>query len=178
MTKISIHAPREGGDPFFVFGKIRHGRFQSTPPARGATNRGRDGQQQAYISIHAPREGGDVSMIFSKPLWLIFQSTPPARGATTRAIPSIKGKVFQSTPPARGATKKHHQQKGKHDISIHAPREGGDRPRQNGKSCLANFNPRPPRGGRPWGRTKEPEESEISIHAPREGGDSLSAHLP
>ena len=57
---ISIHAPREGGDPQ---------QFQQL-------------QQQAKISIHAPREGGDnaiVGFLFNA---LTFQSTPPARGAT------------------------------------------------------------------------------------------------
>ena len=35
------------------------------------------------------------------------------------------------------------------DISIHAPREGGDLIVNTiTKDCLTNFNPRPPRGGR------------------------------
>ena len=33
---------------------------------------------------------------------------------------------FQSTPPARGATKKRKAEEDEDDISIHAPREGGD----------------------------------------------------
>ena len=58
-AKISIHAPREGGD------YIKQNRlgvpavFQSTPPARGATESSAQVQQYANISIHAPREGGD-----------------------------------------------------------------------------------------------------------------------
>ena len=36
-------------------------RFQSTPPARGATDYvPRDMTVKVHISIHAPREGGDV----------------------------------------------------------------------------------------------------------------------
>ena len=58
---------------------------------------------------------------------LLFQSTPPARGATLE--PEI-GKncvlLFQSTPPARGATHVHLVPGGRIQISIHAPREGGD----------------------------------------------------
>ena len=56
--------------------------FQSTPPARGATDT-YDGQDVIiFISIHAPREGGDdVSPIVSA-IEALFQSTPPARGAT------------------------------------------------------------------------------------------------
>ena len=33
--------------------------FQSTPPARGATEKTQKWQQALNISIHAPREGGD-----------------------------------------------------------------------------------------------------------------------
>ena len=60
--RISIHAPREGGDvkmPTIPKGILR---FQSTPPARGATA-GRTGHAtNNNISIHAPREGGDSGM--------------------------------------------------------------------------------------------------------------------
>ena len=34
--------------------------------------------------------------------------------------------IFHSTPPARGATKKKYNDMLSEDISIHAPREGGD----------------------------------------------------
>ena len=57
------------------------------------------------------------------------------------------------------------------NISIHAPREGGDGCCAGQNQRQSNFNPRPPRGGRP---EKTPEInliSPISIHAPREGGD-------
>ena len=35
--KISIHAPREGGDLLSQSGPLNYSIFQSTPPARGAT---------------------------------------------------------------------------------------------------------------------------------------------
>ena len=57
------------------------------------------------ISIHAPREGGDP--------------------------------VYNHTQRSR-------------NISIHAPREGGDFvPLTRGTDYTTDFNPRPPRGGRP-----------------------------
>ena len=56
---ISIHAPREGGDAGAARPRQKRKRFQSTPPARGATS---------------------ISWVLS--LILSFQSTPPARGAT------------------------------------------------------------------------------------------------
>ena len=37
--------------------------FQSTPPARGATLSIYDGDQRQLISIHAPREGGDSRIL-------------------------------------------------------------------------------------------------------------------
>ena len=58
-AKISIHAPREGGDG----------------------TRGND-LRIVIISIHAPREGGDNSVFEQAPGIIQFQSTPPARGAT------------------------------------------------------------------------------------------------
>ena len=81
--QISIHAPREGGDNGTSSNSAFVTKFQSTPPARGATlsaqglpsalavfqstppARGAtlvaNGKTQAVtkISIHAPREGGD-----------------------------------------------------------------------------------------------------------------------
>ena len=59
------------------------------------------------------------------------------------------GDSFQSTPPARGATTPMEVVNLYFDISIHAPREGGDLIVNTiTKDCLTNFNPRPPRGGR------------------------------
>ena len=58
------------------------------------------------------------------------------------------------------------------DISIHAPREGGDRGPAEGQPDRRDFNPRPPRGGRRDVTSKEEKEKLISIHAPREGGDA------
>ena len=55
-------------------------------------------------------------------------------------------------------------------ISIHAPREGGDRRDHLHGDGTRDFNPRPPRGGDSChGQLDRPIA--ISIHAPREGGD-------
>ena len=65
--------------------------------------------------------------------------------------------AFQSTPPVRGATSVLSVRLCAHGISIHAPREGGDRPLFRREVFQG-----------------------ISIHAPREGGDllALSTVLP
>ena len=57
-------------------------KFQSTPPARGATDDFTQKFSQMIISIHAPREGGDDADMSGASTILQFQSTPPARGAT------------------------------------------------------------------------------------------------
>ena len=63
ITTISIHAPREGGDP----------------------KKNRD-TKNINISIHAPREGGDHIVYQKNTSKITFQSTPPARGATVYMI--------------------------------------------------------------------------------------------
>ena len=108
--------------------------------------------------------------------------------------------LFQSTPPARGATSSHAYKTAADAISIHAPREGGDLHAQSGHQQERDFNPRPPRGGRPPQRLRRcPADifqstppargatatargfsrtnTVISIHAPREGGDGVLQDL-
>ena len=100
---------------------------------------------------------------------------------------------FQSAPPALGATLSGVIGGQNADVSIRAPRVGGDIARLGlalGDRC---FNPRPPRGGRPailrgnvwfwafqsappaWGATKgflyTAGTLPVSIRAPRVGGD-------
>ena len=105
----------------------------------------------ANISIHAPREGGDRSNDYTDAYRKQFQSTPPARGATAGRSGADGQPLFQSTPPARGATTAVQEDFRRLEISIHAPREGGDGLRILRRSGHAG----------------------ISIHAPREGGDAI-----
>ena len=77
--------------------------FQSTPPARGATQPPAAGASSLTISIHAPREGGDVQ----------------AQEEKVHGYISIHA-------PREGGDKKWLSIKYKAGISIHAPREGGD----------------------------------------------------
>ena len=60
---ISIHAPREGGDHTKRLMICARSRFQSTPPARGATSIFCTKGWPKNISIHAPREGGDLMFL-------------------------------------------------------------------------------------------------------------------
>ena len=73
--------------------------------------------------------GGDKRPLFFNRRASVFQSTPPVWGATTTERPYLRQK----------------------EISIHAPRVGGDLPPVNIKFAA----------------------NAISIHAPRVGGDAL-----
>ena len=149
--------------------------FQSTLPARGATQVVQHGVVLLGISIHAPREGSDYRTLRSAELLALFQSTLPARGATQSHLRCTHSIQFQSTLPARGATWEYtggtiyeddfnpRSPRGeRHDlrhmggvvgvISIHAPREGSDLPGIRFWRLLWNFNPRSPRGERQLSR--------------------------
>ena len=149
--KISIHAPREGGDGIKYFKR-----------------------KEERISIHAPREGGDW------PVWPWgrsagdfnprpprggrqrylqlgrddppFQSTPPARGATVSgSVTASTWEDFNPRPPRGGRLPVDVMMSLElFGISIHAPREGGDSVSAAVERAITiYFNPRPPRGGRP-----------------------------
>ena len=150
--------------------------FQSTPPARGATRR-------------------RYSRPCSSPY---FNPRPPRGGRQRRPKNFRRSTSFQSTPPARGATWwPRDGYAPETDISLHAPREGGDGGGDVPIIHKGNFNPRPPRGGRripaadlsacrPFQSTPPARGATllevnkmvkiriISIHAPREGGDALT----
>ena len=123
--------------------------FQSTPPARGATRRPGSACQRCRISIHAPREGGDHRICANKRKSRGFQSTPPARGATDGAICRRRSMGnFNPRPPRGGRPGDALHGVQPAVISIHAPREGGDPDGGSHPSGGHDFNPRPPRGGR------------------------------
>ena len=146
--------------------------FQSTPSARRATVRRRAGGPSGEdFNPRPPRggrhEGPDVTLSADK-----FQSTPSARRATGARFSISTSSVnfnprpprggrriiyadppwsyqFQSTPSARRATARQGVQPRGCGISIHALREEGDRPCTRISTTPSDFNPRPPRGGRP-----------------------------
>ena len=81
----------------------RKSKFQSTPPARGATPIKAGFCLKKLISIHAPREGGDFSS-YSDLFHIIISIHAPREGGD--------GGVLEMPEIPQ--------------ISIHAPREGGD----------------------------------------------------
>src|ERR1017187_10002166 len=95
--------------------------FQSTPPARAAT--------EMLTLLGRLRK---------------FQSTPPARAATPHAGDCARGRMFQSTPPARAATVPIWRNPPEGLVSIHAAREGGDFPSLNIGAARTVFQSTPP----------------------------------
>ena len=198
---ISIHAPREGGDAASS-SPLRAGtKFQSTPPARGATITPKEEQQHEKNFNPRPPRGGRPTRPQRPPTGPYFNPRPPRGGRREAVSMSSKVTSFQSTPPARGATSWMRVRASVSSIiSIHAPREGGDDGLPKLRQVPGHFNPRPPRGGRPFrhragasrprhfnprpprgGRHDaiglRPHAEGISIHAPREGGDSKDAQF-
>ena len=148
LLGISIHAPREGGDRRLVQVPLgprdfnprpprggrppstgswcRRYRFQSTPPARGATLHGRAVHLSLHISIHAPREGGDKVAVRTGRTAGISIHAPREGGDLSANLCTPKPPNFNPRPPRGGRRR---------SVATLGVRR-------------LNFNPRPPRGGR------------------------------
>ena len=100
-----------------------------------------------------------------------FNPRPPRGGRPPNPPLTTLVIQFQSTPPARGATPRPRPPREPRDISIHAPREGGDPRSLSRASCSSVFQSTPPARGATRGRCGGRSAEGISIHAPREGGD-------
>ena len=101
------------------------------------------------ISIHALREEGDITVSGYEIEVKVFLSTPSARRATEIELSALLAVSFLSTPSARRATREEDGARGENPaISIHALREEGDAAHQEEVTHMADFYPRPPRGGR------------------------------
>ena len=124
--------------------------FLSTPSARRATLRWYARPPALSISIHALREEGDGGCIIKIFLGIISIHALREEG-DSRAVGMCIGIV----------------------ISIHALREEGDPPLTPALAMVANFYPRPPRGGRPRRAGYRGQHFAISIHALREEGDGM-----
>ena len=146
--EISIHAPRTGSDCAGRNGRTEqqdfnprspHGErpgphstnknaisFQSTLPARGATQGRRRAREGLQISIHAPRTGSDRFLSVASSTTGAFQSTLPARGATRHQLPVFLPQTISIHAPRTGSDSPDESRERNRPISIHAPRTGSD----------------------------------------------------
>jgi len=123
--------------------------FQSTRPARGATDVGGYNESAKRFQSTRPARGATTLPDGSTHVFL-FQSTRPARGATPQALAGapVRGSFNPRAP--RGARRlKHWLEHLYAEVSIHAPRAGRD----------------------PKDAPDLVHPPEVSIHAPRAGRD-------
>ncbi len=85
---ISIHAPCEGSDVFYIIHDFIncisiHAPCEGSDFSKGTTS------SDTSISIHAPCEGSDCFVVVIVTLLLKFQSTLPVRGATEKTIDGV-----------------------------------------------------------------------------------------
>ena len=104
----------------------------------------------------------------------LFQSTLPVRGATLLSCIFRYMITFQSTLPVRGATTALRPVSREQVISIHAPREGSDRPKQTAQRPDISISIHAPREGSDTVLKRLTSDARISIHAPREGSDHVT----
>ena len=162
--------------------------FYPRPPRGGRPSAHLRASSSSSDFYPRPPRGGRLRPNEYNLCMLIFLSTPSARRATSCNPASISPTTnFYPRPPNRWQTG---------TISIHALREEGDCPvwkrstaitsflstpsarratfwMQCTEKQLANFYPRPPRGGRPCGPAAAHRPTGISIHALREEGDAM-----
>ena len=151
MSQISIHALREEGDPVFLQKRFKRRVFLSTPSARRATFR-HVGRQALKADFYPrPPRGGRQRAAVAVLIAPIFLSTPSARRATAAARPAcLRQSGFLSTPSARRATCLGFRSHVLIANFYPRPPRGGRHPQlYASQSPKANFYPRPPRGGRP-----------------------------
>ena len=117
--------------------------FQSTLPARGATALGLEDGGAKGISIHAPRTGSDGAR----------HRLPRHEGDFNPRSPHGERRNCMSSSPAAST------------ISIHAPRTGSDSRVTSSAADGTNFNPRSPHGERREG--KRPLEADRADFNPR-----------
>ena len=151
---ISIHAPRTGSDQTALKTGADPVIFQSTLPARGATD-GKDYiDADTIISIHAPRTGSD-RMVFALPIPKVISIHAPRTGSD-----DFRRDLF-----------------GNQQISIHAPRTGSDGKRAGIHDGQRSFQSTLPARGATHCPAPYDHGAGISIHAPRTGSDTGRLYL-
>ena len=173
MTRISIHAPREGSDSPRGWGSGSPRYFYPRSP-RGE-RRVQHARQQITddISIHAPREGSDTALPRGPARSWNFYPRSPRGERLGQGVDLDDPVVISIHAPREGSDL---GDGGRGDapmiISIHAPREGSDYCAAQGSSSVLEFLSTLPARGATYRLDCELYRLPISIHAPREGSDS------
>ena len=174
---VSIRAPREGGDGCRRDCRHAEYSFNPRPPRRGRSTSSCGRPTRTSFNPRPPRRGR-LKNSESINMMIEFQSAPPAKGAIPIRTNRQELKTFQSAPPAKGAiTTSGRSAMMSWNVSIRAPREGGDR-RFVRHSVRRIVSIRAPREGGDSEMDADATHPRVSIRAPREGGDSEGPFMP
>ena len=102
---ISIHAPREGGDPLMVTISLWVQDFNPRPPRGGRLISRTLEPEIGHFNPRPPRGGRPCGKGRCASHWTYFNPRPPRGGRLSDILLCSIAQRFQSTPPARGATK-------------------------------------------------------------------------
>ena len=195
---ISIHVLRVEDDPAAQSGRALMGYFNPRPPCGGRPYSHSKRHRAASISIHVLRVEDDATAAPYKEVIAYFNPRPPCGGRPGSATAGYTAQVFQSTssvwrttPPRRHIIRRYtifqstssvwrttpEVRKETHvvDISIHVLRVEDDPPPTKEGGPHADFNPRPPCGGRPLTIASDTGPQAISIHVLRVEDDFMPA---
>ena len=103
-----------------------------------------------------------------------FLSTLPARGATAHPSGAHRGRSISIHAPREGSDRPPIHQTEDQNISIHAPREGSDSSYRPSQQSMHTFLSTLPARGATLFYGIDSLQHYISIHAPREGSDGCS----
>ena len=123
--------------------------FQSTSPVWRTTAWQTRCGGCRVISIHVPRVEDDPELADEEELPFYFNPRPPCGGRHNIGFVKCFYKLFQSTSPVWRTTVPLGRGEVSKTISIHVPRVEDDVRPKHPRSDFADFNPRPPCGGRP-----------------------------
>ena len=118
--------PRGGRRSNQLHAVLVPGVFQSTPPARGATDERDNMVLPGSISIHAPREGGDDHDGGVGVAQIVISIHAPREGGDVQLLDVGVDAAISIHAPREGGDSGAFPFYNFHYISIHAPREGGD----------------------------------------------------
>ena len=140
--------PPRGGRPGASWPLAKPTYFYPRPPRGGRLSPPDDVEMLPKISIHALREEGDLPRGVSSAFPQYFYPRPPRGGRLGPFDASEACDISIHALREEGDFADVVKQRVDFFISIHALREEGDQTDTTLATTLANFSPRPPRGGR------------------------------
>ena len=145
--RISIHAPREGGDAAVFTVAVALTNFNPRPPRGGRrkliTAYGRTREFQSTPPARGGDPHGPQPMSTSKD----FNPRPPRGGRRADRGITVHLTHFNPRPPRGGRLSGPHPELPAYAISIHAPREGGDMTYNRTADFTVTFQSTPPARG-------------------------------